>query len=301
LVVFQRTSPWILPRLDHPVSALRRWLYRWVPGFQRVSRWARYWLNELFVLGFLFPRIFKLVEGRAKKYLASQVADAALREKLEPNYRMGCKRILISDDYYPALQRPNVRLETTTIEKVTAKGVRTVDGVEHELDCLVLATGFHATDPLGPVEVLGRDRQSLRAAWADGLSAYLGTTVAGFPNLFMLAGPNTGIGHTSLVFMIEAQLHYALKAMRAVRRDVSGAVEVRADVQQQFNAALRERSKTTVWQAGGCRSWYLDEHGRNTTVWPGSTVRFWLKTRRFEPQAHVITLTPERAPAMESA
>jgi len=301
VILFQRTPPWVLPRRDHAVSALVRAAYRWVPGLQRLARWARYWFNEARMVAFLHPRLIRLGERQARRYLASQVADPELRAKLTPGYTMGCKRILISDDYYQALTRPNVKVVTQGIERLGPRAVHTSDGVAHEVDCVVLATGFHATDPLGPVEIAGRGGLTLRNAWAaDGLSAYLGTTVAGFPNLFILAGPNTGIGHTSLVFMIEAQLHYALRAMRTVRGLADGAVEVRPEVQARFTQDLARRSRSSVWQAGGCRSWYLDEQGRNTTIWPDYTFRFWLRTRRFSMREHLVA-TNVPPPALEAA
>jgi cation diffusion facilitator CzcD-associated flavoprotein CzcO len=289
LTVFQRTPPWILPRGDRPVSALKRAMFRRVPGFQRLMRWKRYWLHELDMLGFLHPTVMARVgERQARRHLEAQVADPGLRERLTPRYTMGCKRVLLSDDYYPALQRENVRLVTAPAAKVEGRAVVDAEGGRHEVDALVLATGFHATDPLGPLEVVGRGGVGLKQAWANGLSAHLGTMVAGFPNLFILAGPNTGIGHTSLVFMIECQLRYLLGAVRAARRGGFRTVEVRPEVERAFTEALERRSRRTVWLEGGCRSWYLDEHGKNGTTWPDFTFKFWWRTRTFAARQHLF-------------
>ncbi len=289
LTVFQRTPPWILPRHDAKVSALKRWLFRWLPGFQRLMRWKSYWMHELQMLGFLHPALMRLTgERQARRHLEAQVEDPALRERLTPHYTMGCKRVLLSDDYYPALQRPNVKLVTAGAARIEGRTVVDTAGGRHEVDALVLATGFHATDPLGPVEVLGRGGVGLKQAWASGLSAHLGTMVAGFPNLFILAGPNTGIGHNSLVFMIECQLRYLLGAVKSARQGGWRTVEVRPEVEHAFSEALARRSQRTVWLAGSCRSWYLDEHGRNGTTWPDYTFKFWWRTRAFAAGQHLF-------------
>ena len=287
LEVFQRSATWIVPRNDQAISVTRRALFRTVPLLMRLWRWLLYLLLEGGVIAFLRPGVMRLGERAARRHLRTQVKNPALREALTPHYRMGCKRVILSDDFYPALQRPNVELVTAGITRIDASSIHTADGKQHEVDCIVLATGFQATDPLGAVEVVGRDGLRLREVWADGMSAYKGTTVAGFPNLFFLVGPNTGIGHTSLVFMIEAQLSYVMGAITAMRKRGVAQVEVKPEVQAQFNADIVRRSKGTVWQSGGCTSWYLDSKGRNTTVWPGFTFAFWLATRRFDAQHYV--------------
>ncbi len=290
LTVFQRTPPWIMPRNDRPLSAVRRGLYRSVPGLQRLLRWVRYWQHESQFVGFLHPRLMSRVgERQARRHLARQVADPKLREALTPRYGMGCKRILLSDDYYPALQRPNVRLVTSAAVRVEGDAVIDADGGRHEVDALVLATGFHATDPLGPLEVHGRGGVEIRQGWKSGLSAYLGTMVSRFPNLFILNGPNTGVGHNSLVFMVESQLNYLAGAVREVREHGAKTVEVRREVEEAFHQELAARSVHTPWLGGGCRSWYLDGEGRNGTLWPDYTFKFWWRTRHFEPQSHLVS------------
>jgi cation diffusion facilitator CzcD-associated flavoprotein CzcO len=289
LLVFQRTPPWIVPRGDGPVSGLRRFLYRAVPGFQRLVRWAQYWFSELKALGFLHPSMGGLGRWMSRRHLEKQVPAGELREALTPRYQMGCKRVLISDDYYPALQQPNVQLVPKAVARVEGNALIDATGERHEVDCLVLATGFNVIDPMGPLEVAGREGRTLKSAWANGLSSNLGTMVSGFPNLFILSGPNTGIGHTSMVFMIECQLQYAMSAIRAAVRGQWRTLEVRAESERALNEMIAQRSKETVWLNGQCRSWYLDENGRNGVIWPDYTFKFWWRTRRFVPDHHVLT------------
>ncbi|MBS1152628.1 MAG: hypothetical protein H6Q89_4326, partial [Myxococcaceae bacterium] len=287
LDVFQRTPPWIVPRPDRPIGLGERRLLRALPVLQWTSRLFLYWLMEARLIAFAFyPRVLKLAQRQALAHLQAQVPDPTLRAALTPDYTMGCKRVLISDDYYPSLSRPHVALVTSPIAEVRAHGVVTADGVEHPADCLIFGTGF--TDPLGAVELRGRGGRSLAEAWKDGMEAYLGTTVAGFPNLFLLSGPNTGIGHTSLLVMIESQLAYVLDALRTIERRGLQTVEVKPEVQRRFVAELDARSRRTVWESG-CMSWYLDRAGRNRTLWPDFTFKFRLKTRRFDSERYLLT------------
>jgi cation diffusion facilitator CzcD-associated flavoprotein CzcO len=281
--VFQRTAPWIVPTRDRPITRWERMLYRAFPPAQRLVRAAVYWARELFVLPMMHPRIASLTERLAHRHLLQQVPDLALRARLEPSYRMGCKRILISNDYYPALQQPNAELVTDAISAVTARGVVTADGTEREIDTIILGTGFHVTDIPVAKLIHGDDGRSLTEVWEEqgSAQAYLGATVAGFPNLFLLVGPNTGLGHNSIVFMIEAQLHYLMECLHFMDRGGLGVIEVREPVQRRFNEEVQERLQGTVWNSGGCANWYLDENGRNTTIWPGSTWPFRRRLRRF--------------------
>ena len=287
LTVFQRTAPWVIPRADRPVSARRAFLRRWIPGYARLSRTLLYWLLEVRALAFTVePKLLAVQEAVVLRHLARRVPDAALRDALTPDYRMGCKRVLISDDYYPALCRPNVTLTTSPIREVRERSIVTADGAEHPADAIVFGTGFRATD--GPdARVTGRAGRTLAEAWRDGMSAYLGTSVAGFPNLFLLIGPNTGLGHNSMVLMMEAQYRYVLGALRLLRRRKLRALDVRPEVQERYNARLQRRLARTVW-ASGCRSWYLDRNGKNTTLWPGFTFAFRARTRRFVPRRYEL-------------
>ena len=223
------------------------------------------------------------------------IADPGLRAKVTPSYELGCKRVCISNTYYPALACEHVDLVTSPIVRVTAGGVVTADGVEHEIDVLVLATGFHATDQPIAARITGRDGRTLAETWsASGMAAYKGTTVHGFPNLFQVVGPNTVLGHSSMVHVIESQVAYLVGAVRALREGGFAALEPRKADQDRWNADLQRRMRRTVWNTGGCASWYLDEHGRNTTLWPRST---WVLRRllaQFDLAAYVVTVRQPR-------
>jgi len=287
VVMFQRTPAWILPKRDRPVGPAARWLYEKLPGMRHLARAAVYAMHELRAPGFTRrPGILKMLEPIALRYLRRHVPDPALREALTPRYRMGCKRILIASDFYPAIQRRNARLVNSPIERVVADGVITADGEHHPLDVLVLATGFQAAEAMAPFPVHGRRGAELNAVWRDGARAYLGTTVPNFPNLFLIVGPNTGLGHNSMVFMIESQIRYVLDALRRMERAHLAAVDTRPEVADAFNARLQQQMKHTVWTTGGCTSWYQTHDGRITTLWPWSTLAFWARTRRFRLADH---------------
>ena len=288
LTVFQRTPAWVLPHLDRPIAPQRRRLYRRFPILQRLARARIYWLLELLVLGFTKDvRLMGLLRRLGERHLERQVADPELRERLRPVFAPGCKRLLPSNHYYPALTRPNVELVTEPIREVGEHSLVTADGAEHQLDALILATGFRVTDNPVFERIRGRSGASLAEAWAgSGMSAYKGSAVAGFPNLFVLAGPNTGIGHTSLVFMIEAQYRYVLAALRTLRRRRLRSLDVRPEVQARYDAALQRRVRKSVWLVGWCSSWYQDSAGRVPTMWPDFTWKFWLATRRFDAGAY---------------
>jgi len=299
LHVFQRTPPWIVPHRNRPTTHLERRLYRSFPPAQRLMRGAVYCARELFVVPFMHPRAASLPERIARKHLHAQIPDPALRARLEPNYRIGCKRILISNDFYPALAQPNVELVTDSIRAITPNGIVTADGTERELDTIILGTGFHVTDMPVAEWVHSGDGRTLAEAWDGSPQAYLGATVAGFPNLFLLVGPNTGLGHNSIVFMIESQLHYLMECLRFMNRGGLDIIEVREHVQRRYNEEIQRRLQGTVWTSGGCVSWYLDEHGKNTTIWPGSTWPYRRRLRRFQPEDY--QLRPRAAVAGPSA
>lgn len=283
LHLFQRTPPWVMPRPDRKISAAEKAVYRRFPLAQKAIRAGIYWGRESMVLGFAkLPAIMRQVQKVAEKHLAHQVRDPLLRAKLTPDFTLGCKRVLISDDYYPALARPNVEVVTDGIAEVTPTGIVTTDGVKHEVDTIIYGTGFKVTDLPVMDMVRGRDGVSLRQAWADGMEAHLGTAINGFPNFFMLIGPNTGLGHSSMVFMIESQIAYIVDALRTMDAQGLKQVEVRRDVQRAFVDGVRSSMRNTIWSRGGCTSWYLDSEGRNTTLWPSFTFRFRQLTRRFD-------------------
>jgi len=285
LVLFQRTPPWVIPRNDRPIGPRMRALFRRLPLARRLVREIQFRVREArAALGFTrVSRLTRLAEAASRHHLRRQVADPALREKLTPPYRLGCKRVLISDEYYPALTRPNVTLETGPIRVVTPDGVTMQDGRHHPLDVLVLATGFDTTASLARVPVVGRDGLILARAWGERVAAHRGVAVAGFPNFFMLLGPNTGLGHNSVVLMIEIQVRHVLDCLDALRRAAPAgarAIEVRPEAQARFLARIRARMRDSIWQAGGCTSWYLDANGHNTTLWPDSVLAYRRSARR---------------------
>ena len=300
LDLYQRTAAWITPRSDAAIpDRAQRLLARW-SWLHRALRNAVYWALELRGLGFtLTPKAMRLRERQARRHLARQVADPELRSRLTPDYQMGCKRVLLSDDFYPSLLRDNVELVTDPITAVTSDGLRVSDGTERAADVIVVATGFDVSAGLTRMPVVGRNGQPLTRAWSrDGVGAHLGITVSGFPNLFLLLGPNTGLGHQSVLFMIEAQARYVVQALDLLENTASDTIEVLASTQQRFVERIQARLSTSVWQSG-CRSWYQDANGRNIAIWPYATWKYWLQTRRLNPRD--FRLTPDRNPASQTA
>jgi cation diffusion facilitator CzcD-associated flavoprotein CzcO len=297
LRVFQRTPPWVVPRRDRALTAVEQRLFRAVPAAQRLARWSIYWAREAFAAGFLHPRLMGGAERIARRHLRRSVPDPALRARLTPDYTLGCKRVVVSSDYLPALTRANVEVVTAPIRHVCPQGIVTVDGVAHDVDTIIFGTGFHVTDMPIADRVRGRDGSSLADAWRGSPQAFLGTAVAGFPNLFFLLGPNSGLGHTSVVFMAECQIGYLVRVLTYMKRHGVGTVEPRAGAQSEFVASVDERMRGTVWLAGGCASWYLDRTGRNSTLWPGYTWAYRHRVRRFDPTGYVLTpVDPARQP-----
>ncbi len=296
LHLFQRTPPWVVAHTDRPTTRAERLLYRVFPPAQRLARAFTYCSHELFVFTLMRPHAGSLPERAARRHLHAQVSDPELRSKLTPSYRIGCKRTLISNAYYPALQQPNVDVVTDSIAAITPRGIVTANGDEREVDTIILGTGFHVSDQPVAKWVHGRSSEgrTLDDVWQGSPQAYLGTTVAGFPNLFILAGPNTGLGHNSIVFMIESQLNYVMDCIAHLDRAGARTFDVRRDVQQRFNEELQRKLDGSVWTSGGCVSWYLDEHGRNSSVWPGFTWPFRRRTRRFDPADYELVPRPMR-------
>jgi cation diffusion facilitator CzcD-associated flavoprotein CzcO len=289
LDVVQRTPPWVVPHRDRPITRAERFLYKKVPALQRAVRAGVYFSRELLVPGLVYrPKLLSLVEKLARKHIADQVKDPVLRAKVTPNYTIGCKRILPSNKWYPALSRDNVDLVTDGIAEVRPNGYVTTDGTPHEVDTLIFATGFYVTDiPLANI-VYGEGGAKLADTWHRSPQAYRGTAMAGFPNLFLLVGPNVGLGHNSIVFMIEAQINYVLGALDAMRERGAGRVVVRQDALEAYNDKLQAKMGSTVWNSGGCASWYIDANGKNTTIWPDFTFTFWKQTRAFDAAAYEL-------------
>ncbi|WP_278315340.1 flavin-containing monooxygenase [Lolliginicoccus levis] len=292
LDVFQRTAPWLLPRLDRPYTGVEKLAFKKIPGFQKAVRAAIYAARETQVVGLAkAPKLMLGLQALAQGMIRAQIRDPELRRKVTPDFRIGCKRMLISNAYYPALDRDNVDLITDGIREVRPGSIVTADGTEREIDALIVATGFHVTDSPMFAGIFGKDGRSLAEVFEEsGMKGYKGTTVAGFPNLFFLVGPNTGLGHTSMVYMIESQLNYVVDALKKIRKNDIATFEVLPEVQDEFNAGLQKSLQGTVWMTGGCGSWYLDKHGNNTTLWPGFTFTFRNMLKRFDQQAYEITV-----------
>jgi cation diffusion facilitator CzcD-associated flavoprotein CzcO len=304
LTVFQRTPPWVVPHRDRPITRLERALYRRVPAAQRVVRSMVYGARELLVPGLVYrPKLMKGIEKLARKHIKDQVPDAELRRKVTPDYAIGCKRILPSNKWYPALGADNVDLIPDGIAEVRPDGVVSAGGEFREADTIIFGTGFYVTDiPLAEI-VRGADGRRLSEVWDRSPQAYRGTTMAGFPNLFLVVGPNVGLGHNSIVFMIEAQVTYILKALAAMDAQGAGRLEVRPDAVKAYNDHLQSKMGRTVWNTGGCASWYIDAQGKNTTIWPDFTFRFWQQTREFDAAAYELApaaATPEPVVAATS-
>jgi cation diffusion facilitator CzcD-associated flavoprotein CzcO len=289
LHLFQRTAPWVLPKPDRPTTRLERFLFRWLPGLQQAYRNWIYWRLETRVLGFtVHPKVMKAAELVGRVHIRRSIKDRALRAAVTPDYTIGCKRILMSNDYYPSLVQDNVELVTGGVARVTERGVIGADGTEREVDAIIYGTGFAVRNPLGPISVRGRGGADLAQLWQErGLEAYLGTTIAGFPNLFVLVGPNTGLGHNSIIYMIESQVHYVLQALKTMRRRELAFVDVKPAVQAEFNDRLQAQLDGAVWSSG-CSSWYLDASGRNRTLWPGFTFKFRQATDEFRERDYEL-------------
>jgi cation diffusion facilitator CzcD-associated flavoprotein CzcO len=287
--VFQREAPHVIPKPDRS-HGLRR-----LPGALALDRAMTYARLEWRALGFTRrPELLRVADRMNEGLLTAQVRDPDLRRRLTPQGPAGCKRILLSDDYYAALDRPDVEVVTAPISRILPAGVLTADGAEHPVDTIIWGTGFTATDFLAPMTVIGAGGGDLRKAWRDGAEAYLGISVAGFPNLFLLYGPNTNLGHNSVVFMLESQFRYVLGAVRRIAT-TGTPLDVRPEVQRQFSDWVRRRLGTTVWERG-CTSWYRTASGRNTTNWPDFTFAYRVRTRRFDPAAY-RTVEPADQPA----
>ncbi|TXH05346.1 MAG: NAD(P)/FAD-dependent oxidoreductase [Nevskiaceae bacterium] len=299
--LYQRTPPWIMPKPDRPISDAERFLFKRFPAAQAAFRNSIYWMLESRVLGFAInPRLMKLVARVARSHIRKQIRDPELRKKVTPDYTIGCKRVLISDDYYPALAQPNVDVITTGIREITAKGVITSDGVEREVDAIIFGTGFHAVDPLPAGMIHGRDGVDIMDAWKNGAEAYKGTTVTGFPNLFLIVGPNVGLGHSSMVYMIESQIAYIMDALKTMQRQSLASVEVQPQAQADYNRGLQAKLGHAVWNVGGCKSWYIDpKSGKNVTLWPGFTWQFRRELKSFDAQAY--RLDSRKQPAAQAA
>ncbi|MBB5938343.1 flavin-containing monooxygenase [Streptomyces zagrosensis] len=296
LTLFQRTPPWILPRADRKISGVEQWLHGKVPATRVLRRGLLWGMRELQVSAFTKrPNQLGLVETLAKAHMRKGVKDPALRAKLTPDYRIGCKRILLSNSYYPALAQPNVDVVAAGLKEVRGSTLVSADGTETEADAIVFGTGFHVTDMPIAKRVTGANGTTLAEEWKDGMEALRGGTAAGFPNFMTIIGPNTGLGNSSMILMIESQLNYMVDFVRQL--NVLGgkaALDARPSAVHAWSHRVQERMKRTVWNVGGCDSWYLDANGRNTTVWPGTTSEFRKATREVNLAEYEVLRAPVR-------
>lgn len=301
LDLYQRTAPWILPKPDRAISEKERARFRHFPAVQKLWRGALYSMLEGRVLGFTFaPWAMKLVGRLAERFIRQQVKDPDLRRKLTPDYTIGCKRVLMSHNYYPALAASNSSVIVDGIREIKASSIITADGRERQVDAIIFGTGFTANDPIPRDVVFGKNGVDLLDTWQNGPEAYKGTMTRGFPNLFFLMGPNTGLGHNSMVYMIESQISYVLGAIKLMDRRELQSVEVKSEVQDQWNAKLQRGLNHSVWNTGGCKSWYLHPvSGRNCTLWPGFTWRFRALTSQFDPSAYHLKSKPLSSPVVQ--
>lgn len=282
VTVFQRTPPWVIGRHDHETAAMRKALYARLPQVQHARRGLEFLMHEVRIGGFMGNKLgMAFFQAVAERALRRAVPDPDLRAKVTPDYKVGCKRILVSDDYYPALMRDNVTLVTGPVASVTESGVVGADGARHEVDVIVFGTGFVASEYLIDMQVFGRNKRELINEWRDvGPSAYMGTQLSGYPNLFFILGPNTGLGHNSVILMMESQYTYILDYFRLLDERRIPFLDVKPEVQAQYNEEIQRRLAGSIWQSGGCKSWYQMANGKNTTLWPGSTARYRWEMRR---------------------
>ncbi|MEW1739334.1 NAD(P)/FAD-dependent oxidoreductase [Nocardia beijingensis] len=283
LTLFQRSAAWVLPKADVEYSAVHHALFKYFPPSRLAERFAIWSIFELLALGLTdIPSIKTPVIALADRHREKQVPDPELRAKLTPDYAAGCKRGLFSNEYFPALAQPNVTVETTAIEAITPTGIRTADGVEHDVDVIIFGTGFKGTEFLAPINIYGLGGRKLADVWGDeGARAYLGLSVPGFPNLFMMYGPNTNVGAGSIIYMLESQARYIRQVVQYLADRPGRYLAARPAAEQRWDDWLQKRLKDTPWNF--CSSWYRNASGRITNNWPGATVLYRWKTRTFDP------------------
>jgi cation diffusion facilitator CzcD-associated flavoprotein CzcO len=280
LLLFQRTAPWILPKRDGHISSFRKWMYRHIPFTQKIYRTSIYWINEAQAIAFVVnPKWMKVAEKLALRYLQQVIQDEALRQKLTPRFTMGCKRVLLSNNYLPSLTQPNVEVITDAIQRVREHDIVFGNGRQEKIDAIICGTGFRVSDSYTFLTIKGRHGADLKDAWRDTPQAYLGTVVSGFPNLFLLVGPNTGLGHNSMIYMIEAQVNYLVDAAKKMRQQNLKAINVKTEVQAAYTASIHQQFERTVWNTG-CSSWYLTPDGKNASLWTDFTFKFRKQTQR---------------------
>jgi cation diffusion facilitator CzcD-associated flavoprotein CzcO len=286
--VYQRSAPYVLPKSDRPYRPAEQDRFERLPALRKADRLRVFLYGELLTSGFVVsPKLLALPMQVWRHHLHSQIADPGLRAKCVPGYVMGCKRVVFSNDWYPALARANVALSTQRIERITPDGLVTADGAAHPADVIIYGTGFKAGEFLTPMRVTGPGGASLQQAWRDGAQAYLGITVTGFPNFFLLYGPNTNLGGNSIIYMLEGQIGYVSRALATLDAQRLAWIDVRPEVQDSFNAWVQSASRKSVWETG-CHNWYTTDSGRNTSNWPSQTFRYRARVRHFDLSAYRV-------------
>lgn len=301
MFVFQRTPGWVLPKPDYEIADWEKTLLRLVPGLRKGIRSTIYGLMEGLQVAQRYPAVMRQIQRVGLELLRRQVPDPDLRAALTPDWALGCKRLLLSNTWYPAIQAQNVTLVRSGVSAITKNGVVGSDGIEREVDHIIYATGFHATDPPIADHVYGRWGKTLAETWNGSPKAYKGTTVSGFPNMFFTLGPNLGNGHTSALIMLEAQIKYVLGALRAMKRGGLTSVDIKSDVQDKYNRKIQKALKNTVWNAGGCSSWYLDRNGNNSSIYPWTTIDLRRRLARFDIKNYECEQTVRDESAVQDA
>lgn len=292
LYLMQRSAPWVLPKRDGEFSPTEHVLFEKVPFLQKLNRDFIYYFNEAQVIGFMYnDRILKLGEAIGTSHMKKFIKDPELRKKLTPNYRLGCKRVLLSNNYYSALAQSNVDVITDGIAKFTKNSVITQDCKERKIDALILGTGFHVADSFMYYDVHGRNDVQMKDSFTEGPHAYYGAAIHNFPNMFMMLGPNTGLGHNSMIYMIESQTNYVVDAIRKMIDQNIRSIEVREEVEEKYNREIQKKLKNTIWDSG-CKSWYLSANGKNHTVWPGFTTEFRKRTAQIDLADYIVEKEP---------
>jgi cation diffusion facilitator CzcD-associated flavoprotein CzcO len=291
LHVFQRTPHWVLPRPDRRFGPFQRWLLGLKPAY-KLLRWLIYWQFETRVIAFKYSKpAIRLVQRQALRLLERQVKDPVMRAKLTPDFLIGCKRVLMSNTYYPALTRANVALHTREqgVASLDERGINTTDGQHIDVDLIIWSTGYDATDGVISYPVSGKNAVQLRDVWEQYPRAYLGTSLPDFPNLFIVTGPNTGIGHTSALFIIESQMNYILDCIRTVHAQGLRSIEVRPEAERTYTAMIHREMERTVWKSGGCHSWYQSKSGHVIAMFPGFSFSYYRLTRALKPADHILS------------
>ncbi|MDI9245309.1 NAD(P)/FAD-dependent oxidoreductase [Marinobacter sp. CHS3-4] len=294
LSLFQRSAAWVLPKPDRPFKAWEHALFQRLPIWDRIYRSLIYWKNESRALAFTrFKGLLNLFAWQAKRFARSEVSNPQKRRDLIPDYQIGCKRILISNDWYKAVDQEHVDLITADIERIVPDGIVTSDGAIHRVDAIILGTGFAASEFLSPITVEGRNGLSLNEAWSHGAEAFKGISISGFPNFFMLYGPNTNLAHNSIVFMLESQVRYVLSCIRQLGQAPDLAMDIKEERLKRYSSQIQRRLAKSVWESG-CSSWYLDSNGKNTINWPGFTFTYRRSTTEFDPDDYDF-ISPARS------